>query len=107
MTLAEIQAAWETWSHRRDVQANLDDVTEFAQGMVGTRARNGATFDDVLATSPETVLSAGLISLLELAMDDEGLARERGLFNTRMENFSLKRSVDTFTPSPFTIEETV
>lgn len=98
MTLQEIRDAWLRWIHRRDVAADLDTVEVFATAQVANslmyRLDVIEPIDDAVARMPNLFLHAGLVYLHELAQDDEGLAREKAMFDAAVTDWHFRRSID-------------
>lgn len=99
MTEAGLRAAWLRWMHRRDVEADLDQVMEFARAKVINRLRYrapdaGWDAAELMEEMPRAWMAAGLIFLHELAQDDEGLMRERQFFAEAMQDWHMRHSID-------------
>lgn len=102
MTLDELHAAWLRWMHRKDIEADLAVVDELTLARIQERLMYIPLIDpppeDLLAwfaeNTPRLVHHAGLVSLHQLAQDDEGLSRELGLFDQAMKDHHFRRSID-------------
>ncbi|QDY70128.1 hypothetical protein [Qingshengfaniella alkalisoli] len=98
MTLDELRQAWIRWMHRKDVQADLAAVEAFALEHVRDRLMLSdvpdVLDDEAVAAMPGVWLHAGLVSLHELAQDDEGLTREMQMFEEAVANRNRRYSID-------------
>lgn len=95
MTMAEMRDAWVRYMHRNDLAADLDLVEAMAFSRINERLFQVP--DDpleLLDTSPQVVLHSGLMSLHELAQDDEGLGREATLFEAAIGNYAQRASLN-------------
>jgi hypothetical protein len=94
MTKDEIQAAWTRYMHRSDLSADLEQVWVFAGQMIENRLmQTTVDLDAIAASSPQLYLHAGLTYLHELAMDDEGLAREENRFASALSDYAMRWSL--------------
>lgn len=97
MTLADIQAAWVRFMHRRDLDGDLALITSLAAVTVRERLMYvpdpEPTDEELAASIPVASLHAGLMKLHELAQDDEGLMRESELFRGAIADHHMSRSL--------------
>jgi hypothetical protein len=106
MTLDELHGAWQRWMHRRDMNVDLPIVDELTRERIMARLMYIPEPDPVpddwlewaAETMPRVAHHAGLVSLHELAQDDEGLQRELALFDRAMKDHHFQRSINTVTP---------
>jgi hypothetical protein len=98
MTMDEIHAAWLRWMHRNDLAADLATVETMAAARIAERQMHLGD-PPLPEDAPRLWLHAGLVSLHELAQDDEGLMREQELLERAEVDWHFRRSFDT-TPLP-------
>ena len=98
MTIAEIHAAWLRWMHRNDLEADLATVETMAAARIAERQMHLGD-PPLPEDAPRLWLHAGLVSLHQLAQDDEGLMREQELLERAEVDHHFRRSFDT-TPLP-------
>ena len=103
VTLDDMHAAWLRWMHRMDLETDLAVVDDLTYERIRDRLMYGlpdAAIDPVTNLSalcvlmPRVVHHAGLVSLHELAQDDEGLSRELGLLDGAITDWHFRRSID-------------
>jgi hypothetical protein len=99
MTIEEIRAAWLRWMHRNDLEADLATVETMAHERIAERLMYATDGVEPWPPAPETAprlwLHAGLVSLHQLAQDDEGLMREQELFERAAVDWHFRRSFET------------
>lgn len=95
MTEADIRTAWTRYMHRTDLVADLDLAWAFAVAKIRSRLmRRDVDLDAILLSDPQVFLHGGMTYLQELAMDDEGLARESALFDSAIGDHAMRWSID-------------
>ena len=100
MTLDDMRAAWLRWMHRVDLSADLDTVQELTFARITQRLmypapEAGWDIDELVEAMPTVWHHGGLMSLHQLAQDDEGLAREGQLFDQAVTDWHFRNSIDT------------
>ena len=100
MTLAEMREAWLRWMHRRDLEADLATVQDLTLARITQRLmypapEAGWDIDELVEAMPTVWHHGGLMSLHELAQDDEGLSRESQLFDQAVTDWHFRNSIDT------------
>lgn len=95
-TIENIRDAWVRYAHRSDLTADLALVEEMAWSRIRNRLFElPDDLDTLLTDSPQTVLHAGLMSIHELAQDDDGLGREATLFEAAIGDYAQRLSLTT------------
>jgi hypothetical protein len=100
MTQQDIFNAWTRYMHRNDLSQDNTSTWTFAGQMITNRLMHSPVDLTVIeADHPQLYLHAGLTYLHELAMDDNGLAREEQRFTNALADYAMRYSLTT-TPAP-------
>ena len=100
MTEQELKDQWVRYMHRKDIVADLDEIYGYAAQLVYERlfSFSDVSIDDITANSPRPMLHAGLIYLHELAQDDNGVMREMDRFESAIQDYAIRTSVNNTDP---------
>ena len=108
MTRAELDAVWQRYMHRNDIDTDLDTVFDLTGQKIREQLLSIATVDlvTILQDHASLYVHGGLAYLHELAQDDEGAMREITLFDDALSDFSYWWSVHnnaTISPTNYTV----
>ena len=100
MTEQELKDQWTRFMHRNDLAADLDEIYGYAAQLVYERliSITAPSIDDIVANSPRPMPHAGLIYLHELAQDDNGMMREMDRFESAIQDYALRTSINNVDP---------
>jgi len=98
MTRAELDAIWTRYAHRSDIEPDLDEVyRDASQRILERLLRSDTDLADILLNSPSLYKHAGLMTIHELAQDDESMAREAQLFELAATQYAMQNSLQNVT----------
>ena len=111
MTQQELKDQWLRFMHRNDIVGDVEEIYGYAAQLVYERliSISQPSIDDIVANSPRPMLHAGLIYLHELAQDDNGIMREMDRFESAIQDYAMRTSINNVDPTmsrPYYPEET-
>ena len=100
MTRQELYDLWGRYMRRMDLGGDYDAVYVMVAQMISERliSITAPDIDAMLATSPRPLVHGGLLYLHELAQDNDGLMREHERFETALQDYGIRTSIDNVAP---------
>ncbi len=94
MSEEQLKALWVRWMHRADIEADLNDVFDFASAAAIDRMLNtNLTIEIILDEAGQIVFHAGMMYLAELVQDDAQLERETMKFATTADAYQMRKTL--------------